>query len=70
MAVSKTLTREGQPELAAHVRQFSEQMPPPRTEKEWMATKLAVHMRGGSRSRKPNPLKTSLGRIRRLACRE
>jgi hypothetical protein len=45
LAVSKILTREGQPELAAHVRQFSEQMSPPKTEKEWMATKLAAHAR-------------------------
>jgi len=53
LAVSRILTREGHPELAAHVRQFSEQMPPPKTEKEWMATKLAVRMRDGRARESP-----------------
>jgi len=39
-AVSNILVSEGQPELAAQVRLFANQMPPPRTEKELLAAKL------------------------------
>jgi hypothetical protein len=39
-AVSEILTRDKQPELAAQVTRFAEQMPPPMTEREWMASKL------------------------------
>jgi two-component system, sensor histidine kinase and response regulator len=35
------LMREQQPELAAHVSQFTDQMAPPLTEKEWMAARMA-----------------------------
>jgi len=44
-AVSAILIREGQPDLSAQVRRFAEQMPPPMTEREWMATKLAQRPR-------------------------
>jgi hypothetical protein len=40
LAVGDILIREGQPELAAHVRRFSDEMSPPRTQKEWIATEL------------------------------
>jgi type IV secretory pathway VirD2 relaxase len=40
LAVGDILIRERQPELAAHVRRFSEQMPPPTTEKELIAARL------------------------------
>jgi Relaxase/Mobilisation nuclease domain len=39
-AVSDILGNEGQPELAAKVRQFVERMPPPRTENEQLSTRL------------------------------
>jgi hypothetical protein len=39
-AVSDILGNEGQPELAAKVRQFVECMPPPRTENEQLSTQL------------------------------
>jgi type IV secretory pathway VirD2 relaxase len=40
LAVGDILIRERQPELAAHVRRFADQMAPPLTEKEWVATRL------------------------------
>jgi hypothetical protein len=43
LAVGDMLIRERQPELAAHVRRFSEKMPPPQTEKEWIARELINH---------------------------
>lgn len=43
LAVGDILIRERQPELAAHVRRFSEKMPPPQTEKEWIARELINH---------------------------
>jgi hypothetical protein len=48
LAVGDILLRERQPELAAHIRQFSEEMAPPRTEKEWLASRLVA------RAREPN----------------
>jgi hypothetical protein len=36
-AVSDILVAEGRPELATHVRRFVHQMPPPRSEREWIA---------------------------------
>jgi hypothetical protein len=41
IAIGDILIRQRQPELAANVRRFSDQMPPPLTEKEWAAAKLA-----------------------------
>ena len=38
--VSDILIRGRQPELAAHVRQFAEQMPPTMTELEWLVSRL------------------------------
>ena len=38
--VSEILVRDHQPELAAQVRQFADQMPAPLTEREWLAGKL------------------------------
>ncbi len=40
------LEREGQHELAAHVRQFVDRMPPAQTEKEWIAAELMKRQRG------------------------
>jgi hypothetical protein len=39
-AVGDALLAQGQPELAAQVQQFVQQMTPPRTEKELLATRL------------------------------
>jgi hypothetical protein len=41
LAVGDILMREQQPELAAHVSQFTDQMAPSLTEKEWMAARMA-----------------------------
>jgi hypothetical protein len=40
LMVGEILIRRRQPELAAHVRRFSDEMPPPRTEKEWVAAEV------------------------------
>jgi hypothetical protein len=45
LTVGDILNRERQPELAAHVRRFADQMAPPLTEKEWVATRMAERMR-------------------------
>jgi hypothetical protein len=45
LAVSDELTRQGQPEIAAQVRRYVEQMPRPLTDKEFIATKLLEHAR-------------------------
>jgi hypothetical protein len=45
LAVGDILNRERQPELAAHVRRFADQMAPPLTEKEWVATRIAERAR-------------------------
>jgi hypothetical protein len=42
-AVGEILLNQGQPELAAQVRRFADQMPPPRTDKETIAQELAQH---------------------------
>lgn len=47
--VSEILVRDRQPELAAQVRRFAEQMSPPLTEREWLAGRLA------ERARTPHP---------------
>jgi hypothetical protein len=44
--VSDILVAEGRPELAAQVRQFSAEMPPPWTDREWIAYALRRHTRG------------------------
>jgi len=44
-AVSEILIRDKQPDLAAQVRRFAEQMPPPMTEREWLAGQLAERIR-------------------------
>lgn len=43
--VSEILIREHQLGLAAQVRRFIDQMPPPITEREWLAGKLVEHIR-------------------------
>jgi hypothetical protein len=43
--VSEILARNKQPDLAAHVRRFVEQMPPAITEREWLAGKLIERSR-------------------------
>jgi hypothetical protein len=45
LAIGDILIRERQPELAAHIRRFSEEMASPQTEKEWIAANLAAHTR-------------------------
>ena len=45
LAVGDILIRERQPELAAHVKRFSDEMRPPQTEKEWLAAGLAERAR-------------------------
>lgn len=45
LAVGDILIRQRQPELAAHVRRFSDEMPLPRTEKEHIAAQLLRHER-------------------------
>jgi hypothetical protein len=44
-AVSDILASQGRQELAAHVRRFSAQMPPPRTDRESIAEELQRHTR-------------------------
>ena len=44
-AVSDKLTRQGQPEIAAQVKRYVEQMARPLTEKEYIATTLLEHAR-------------------------
>jgi hypothetical protein len=45
LEVGDILIRERQPELAAHVRRFADQMAPPLTEKEWVATTMVERVR-------------------------
>jgi hypothetical protein len=45
LAVGQILVRQGQPELAAHVMRFSNEMPPVATDKELIAAKLVEHKR-------------------------
>ncbi len=42
--VSEILIRDNQPDLADQVRRFAEQMPPPMTEREWLARKLVERL--------------------------
>jgi hypothetical protein len=44
-AISEILMRDTQPELAAQVTRFAEQMPPPMTERKWLAGKLVERIR-------------------------
>jgi hypothetical protein len=44
-ATSDILVAQGQPELAAQVRRFADQMPPPRTDREWVARELRANVR-------------------------
>jgi len=43
--VSEILIRDKQPQLAAQVRRFAEQLPMPLTEREWLVGKLTEHLR-------------------------
>jgi hypothetical protein len=52
-AISEILTREGQTELAAHVRQFVDTMPPPLTEKERIAAGLTARARDARLKERP-----------------
>ena len=45
LAVSDILTQEKHPELAAQVRRYADQMPPPFTEKERLAARIMDHAR-------------------------
>lgn len=44
-AVSEILIQNKQPDLAAQVRRFAEQMPPPKTEREWLVGQLVERIR-------------------------
>ncbi len=44
--VSDLLLQQGQTDLAAHARRFAARMPPPMTEREWIAARLLEHARG------------------------
>jgi hypothetical protein len=44
-AVSDTLCSNGKPGIAATVDRFLKEMPPPQTEREWMAAELLEHIR-------------------------
>lgn len=50
--VSEILIRDRQPDLAAQVRRFAEQMPSPMTEREWIAHKLVEGTRHAMRPTK------------------
>lgn len=43
--VGEILTRDERPDLAAEVRRFAEQMPPPLTEGEWLGSKIVERIR-------------------------
>ena len=45
-AVGEILVAEGQPELATQVKRFVDEMPPPLTEKEQLATQILQRTRG------------------------
>jgi Relaxase/Mobilisation nuclease domain len=45
LAVSDTLIRQGHPEISAQVRRHVERMPPPLTEKEYIAAKMLERVR-------------------------
>jgi hypothetical protein len=45
LAVGDILIRERQPELAAYLRRFLDEMPHAQTEKEWLAARLTEHAR-------------------------
>lgn len=47
------IEREGMHELAALVRKFADQMPPPRTDKEWIAAELLNRLRRPALERAP-----------------
>lgn len=46
LAVSEILLSQGQPDLAAQVRRFMREMPPPLTEKEQLAAQIIHHAKG------------------------
>ena len=54
LRASELLDRQGERALASEVRQFVERMPPPRTDREWLAAKLRQRM-APSRSRAVQP---------------
>ena len=53
LVVGNILIRERQPELAAHVMRFSDQMAPPLTEKEWIAEQLSGRLADRKVQREP-----------------
>lgn len=50
-AVGNLLERDGHAELALEVRRFVDRMPPPKTEREWIAGELLDHVRNRLRER-------------------
>jgi predicted transcriptional regulator len=54
-ALTDTLRREGQPDLAAKATQFAEQMPPPKTDNEQIAAELLARSRHTRIPEKPPP---------------
>ena len=53
-AVGETLVRQGHRDIAEQVRQFSDHMPPPQTEREWLASKLVERIRPSPSRDGPN----------------
>lgn len=53
-AVSEILIRDKQPDLAAQVRRFADQMPPAMTEREWLRSKLVQRLRSPPIREEPN----------------
>jgi len=54
LRASELLDRQGERELASEVRQFVYRMPPPRTDREWLAAELREHL-VNSKSRAVQP---------------
>ena len=48
--VADDLARQGEPELALEVRRFVTQLPPPRTEREWIRDRLLERTKGSERA--------------------
>ena len=65
-AVSATLEDAGRPELAGAVRRFSQQMPLPRTEREWTAKRLLERLPTRSRPGRPDATTVGAGPARSL----
>src|SRR5262249_6433092 len=50
-AIADDLARQGQADIAQEVRRFVTQLPPVRTEREWIRDRMLEQSRGGERAR-------------------